>query len=560
MTQKYFQTIKDHHMDLIFTTDKSGQVLMINSSCSKVLDKSEKEMAGKSCLSIFPPHQKEAIWSVIKSIAEGKVEKAEIETEITAHTGESMSYCFQLIFLDMGNGFEEILFIGRNITEQLMLEEKLKRCSLFDEKTEMPNRKNIENVISNRINQTKNTNKNFSFLFIQIGRIKLINDALGHPSGDQALVRMAKRIEAVLPQQSFIGRFSTNIFFVLLEGIISRPKIENLCSDILAVIQKPMRFQKQEFYMSGAIGISEYPNDGMDTETLLKNAGIALRYAKADTHDSIIFHSDEMNIELEKRIDLERSLRKGIENNEFFLVYQPIIHSTTGEIKICEALLRWVHPKWGLIPPLEFIPIAEETGMIHSLGKWILNAACKQVKEWQEAGFKNIGASVNVSAYQLDSTRFIENVKRALELSGLEAKFLHLELTESVMIDKSKKTVSMMRELKGMGVKISIDDFGTGYSSLSYLKHLPIHALKIDRSFIQNLNQQSPELSIVHAILTMGHGLGLRVVAEGIETNDQLAMLTSLGCDFVQGYLIEKPLEARHFTQWLEKKQKASNL
>lgn len=558
MTKKYFQAIKEHHDDLIFTTDISGRITMMNSACSKIMGKSEEEAAGTSCLSFFSSEQRKAVLSYIKSIAEEKVKNVKMEADIQTASGETRQYSIHLI--DVNGPFREILFIGRNITKQRMFEEKIKRYSLYDEKTGLPNRISIENELSERIIQAKKYNESLSVLFIQIKNVKMINDALGHPAGDRAIAQMAERIKAILPKRSFIGRFSTNKFTVLMHVPENRLEIETLCNAILAAIQSPMYFEKQEFYIGAAIGISQHPVDGKDTNCLLKNAGIALRYAKAGTHDSIVFHAEKMNMEMVKRADLESSLRKGVEHNNFFLVYQPIIQSRTREIIACEALLRWSHPKWGIIPPLKFIPIAEETGMIHSLGKWILKTACMQVKEWQAAGLGNMSASVNVSAYQLDSSQFVRNVKEALEQSGLEAKYLHLELTESVMIDQSGKTVEMMRELKKMGVKISIDDFGTGYSSLSYLKHLPIHSLKIDRSFISNLDHQSPNLAIVHAILTMGHGLGLRVVAEGIETNDQLSMLTHLGCDFVQGYLIEKPLEANRFTSWLEKKHKSSKV
>ncbi len=553
-TKKYFQAIKDHHEDLIFAIDINGRITMMNSACSKVLGKSEDEAAGTSFLSFFLDSQQEAVRSAIERMREGTVKKIKMEAEIITESGETRGYRLQVIPVDLNESCREILFIGRILTE-----EKIKKYPLYDEKTRLPNRKSIENELFNRIKRVSDSHESLAILIIQIRRLQMISDALGHSAGDWAIIQMAKRIEASLPDQSFIGRFSRNKFAILMDGSEDYTELEKLGNHIIMAIEKPLRFGKQEFNFSAAIGISSYPRDGADTKDLLNNAGIALGYARAGTHDNIAFHGNEMNLEMEKRADLERSLRNGIENNEFFLVYQPIIQSATGEIRACEALLRWEHPKWGLIPPLEFIPIAEETGMIHSLGKWILKTACKQVKKWQEAGYKHMSASVNVSAYQLDSAQFIKNVKEALEQSGLKAECLYLELTESIMIDQSSKTIEMMCELERMGVKFSIDDFGTGYSSLGYLKQLPIHTLKIDRSFIQNLSHHSPDFPIVHAILTMGHGLGLRVVAEGIETNHQLAMLTSLGCDFVQGHFIEKPLEARRFTCWLEKKHNASN-
>ena len=314
-------------------------------------------------------------------------------------------------------------------------------------------------------------------------------------------------------------------------------------SELLNTIQKPFLFETQEFYVTASIGASVYPNDGMDNIELMKNADAALNRAKVKGGSGIVFFADEMNEETLQRVHLERSLRKALDNRELFIAYQPIIETSTGETVACEALLRWEHPELGTISPATFIPVAEDTGLIQSLGKWVLETACKQIKTWHDLGI-SLSVSVNVSANQFQDKCFMEEVKNALTISGLEAQYLHLELTESVMLNQTFETISTMRTLGALGVKISIDDFGTGYSSMSYLKHLPIHRLKIDRSFIQYLSQDSPDFAIVNAIVTMGHGLGLQVVAEGVETEGQLALIASLGCDYVQGYLIEKPLEA----------------
>lgn len=550
ISRRYGDSIIQNHPDIIFTTDLKGNFHMVNPAFTKAFGKKAEELKGLCWMEFLNPNKKERLKNGFEKAKTGQPVQLlmEIPGEMKLKTFHT-----HLFPIFVNDDCVEVLFFGRNITELRHMEEKLEKMAYYDEKTGLPNQKKLKQILNKRIKRAKRENRSFPILFIKIDRIKTINDAFGHHVGDKARIQLASRIQSVLPEGSFLGRFSTNKFTVLLGGKTDSDTVMAMCQRILQTIQEPLLFENQEFFIASSIGISVYPFDGQDYASLMKNADAALSRTDSGTNKTVVFYLNEMNKEMIERVELERSLRKAIENDEFFLAYQPIVNPATKEIVACEALLRWEHPKWGIVPPMKFIPVAEETGMIHTLGKWILKTACLQVKEWQRNGFEHISASVNVSAYQLQNNRFIDNIKQALDESGLAPQYLHLELTESVMIDRSLKTVDMLRELMEMGVHISIDDFGTGYSSLSYLKHFPIHTLKIDRSFIQNLNKQSPDFAIVHAILTMGHGLGLRIVAEGIETTEQLNMLTSLGCDFVQGYLIEKPMEARRFTHWLER-------
>ncbi|MBS4177424.1 putative bifunctional diguanylate cyclase/phosphodiesterase [Lederbergia citrea] len=442
-------------------------------------------------------------------------------------------------------------------TQQLsklkVIEKEVERIVYFDTDTGLPNRMKFEEILNESLKIAKTDKKSLIVMFLDLDRFKTINDMVGHNAGDVVLKELANRIFVELPEKAHMGRFGGDKFSIILPAGSGPDHAIAFGNKLMKSVQKPFLFDNHEFFVTASVGISMYPNDGNNNVELMKNADAALNRAKLQGGSTIVFYANEMNKETVQRVELERSLRKALDKGEFFIAYQPIIDTDTGVLSACEALLRWEHPEYGLIPPSVFIPIAEETGLIHPLGNWVLKNACRQINTWRDKGFDDLSVSVNVSAYQFKNKRFTEEVKTALAYSGLEAKYLHLELTESAMLNHTLETIGTMRTLGDLGVNFSIDDFGTGYSSLSYLKHLPIHRLKIDRSFIQQFRKDSPDFAIVNAIMTMGHGLGLNIVAEGVETEEQLDLLTVLGCDYIQGYLIERPMEPSKFEQWYRK-------
>lgn len=314
---------------------------------------------------------------------------------------------------------------------------------------------------------------------------------------------------------------------------------------------KPIVYENKEFFITISIGISFYPNDGVDKHSLLKSADIALNRAKQSGGNRIQFYSAKMNEETLYRLEMERYLRKALENQEFFLCYQPIIDIHKGVIVGNEALIRWRHPKLGLVRPNEFISLAEETGLIHEIGRWVLVTACKQTKKWQQLWNQQLFVSVNVSARQFQHEGFIDDVKQALEQSQLSPNCLHLELTENSMLRNLHYSIQVMKELQQLGVGIAIDDFGSGYASFSYLKNLPVNILKIDRSFVEKMHTNSSDIAIVKAIITMGHGLGLKTVAEGVETVEQLELLKMLHCHHAQGYALYRPVTAEELSTYM---------
>lgn len=431
--------------------------------------------------------------------------------------------------------------------------EKANRMLFYDKDTDLPNRLKIAETVDNLISDS--VNKKFAVLFIDIDRFKLINDSFGHYVGDMVIGIIANRLKSLLTDDIFIGRFAGDKFTVILRKELDAKQIMILANKILLSISEPLEYEGQEFAISASIGVSYYPDDGNDTETILRNADTAMNRAKKYGGNQIIFFASEMNVQIKYKFELENYLRRAIEKKELFLLYQPVVDLQTGQINGSEALIRWNHPNLGLISPMEFIPIAEETGLIHEIGKWVLMEGCRQNQEWFDKGYDELFISINVSARQFLHPTFVEHLHESLQYSGMDPKKLHLELTETGMIDNVEKSIAIMKEIQNLGVRISIDDFGTGYSSLSYLKNLPIDTLKIDRSFINNFKSETVDYSIVKAIITMGNGLSVKVVAEGVETYEQLIELKKMNCDYAQGYYIEKPVHPDRFIEIMNNKK-----
>lgn len=431
--------------------------------------------------------------------------------------------------------------------------EKIIKIDDLDIDTGLPNRGKIRKILSEEIAFAKTETKKIATMFIDIDRFKMVNDSLGHAKGDQIIHLISERIKAVIRSTNItLGRFGGDKFSLIVTDLIDNQLIFALSKQLLHAVSEPIHFEGKEVFLSASIGVSYFPEHGQDANILLKNADTAMNEAKKQGGNQIVLFSNEMDDKIQYRFELENYLRRSIEKGELFIVYQPLVDLQSGMLIGSEALIRWNHPNLGLISPIEFIPIAEETGLIHDIGKWILSEACKQNQKWIEKGFGEIFISVNVSAKQFQHPTFLNNVKEALDESGLDAKYLHLELTESGMIMNLQQSVHMMKSIQKLGVQVSIDDFGTGYSSLSYLKNLPINNLKIDRSLINNVHLEEVDRSIVKAIITIGNGLSVKVVAEGVETKEQIYALQKMKCDYAQGFYFEKPVDANVFSKMLE--------
>ncbi len=440
---------------------------------------------------------------------------------------------------------------GRDITEQRRVEERIRHMAHHDALTELPNRTLLHDRIGQAIAQSQRNRRVAALLFIDLDRFKNVNDSLGHQVGDGLLRTVAEQLVSCTRGTDTVARIGGDEFVVVLTDLNQAEDAAMVAQKALEALSQTFKIDNHELHITPSIGICIYPHDGEDVETLMRNADTAMYYAKEKGRNNYQFFTRQMNIAAQQRLLLENDLRHALEREEFTLYYQPQLDLGTGGIVGFEALIRWRHPQRGMVPPSEFIPVAEETGLINPIGEWVLREACSQARAWQDAGYPRLQASVNCSAQQFRLEGVVDTVARTLQQTGLPATCLELELTESVIIEHTEQVIVRFEALDSMGVQLSIDDFGTGYSSLSYLKRFPIHELKIDQSFVRDISTDPDDAAIVSAIIAIAHSLGLEVVAEGVETAEQLAFLKSLGCDRAQGYYFSKPLPADEFLKLL---------
>ncbi len=459
----------------------------------------------------------------------------------------------------------------QDITERRAAEERIRHLAYYDSLTGLPNREYFKEHLERALDRCARNEGLVVILFLDLDDFKRINDSLGHTVGDMLLEEVADRLlrsvrasdyiargEAV-KEESSVARLGGDEFTVLLE--VSRVEDAAIVAQrILDSLIESVTLAGYEVFVTTSIGISIYPYDGKDLDTLLKNADTAMYAAKQAGKSTYKFYSIAMSSWGAKRLSLESKLRKALEKDELLLYYQPQLQVASGQVVGMEALLRWRNPELGLVSPGDFIPLAEDTGMIISIGEWVLHTACAQHKVWQDAGYHGMRVAVNLSAMQFRQSGLAQVIDAALKQSDLAPEFLELELTESIIMHSARESIATLHELKAMGLTLSVDDFGTGYSSLSYLKQFPLDSLKIDRSFIEDLVNQPDDAAITTAIIAMAHSLNLQVVAEGVTSEQQLDFLRHLNCEMVQGFLFSKPLPAEEFMRYLQQASERSQL
>jgi diguanylate cyclase (GGDEF)-like protein/PAS domain S-box-containing protein len=445
-----------------------------------------------------------------------------------------------------------VVIVFRDVSSTQTMAVQMAHSAHHDYLTGLPNRKLLNDRVSHAIASARRTMKKVAVLFLDLDGFKHINDSLGHSIGDRLLQSIAKRLVDSVRGTDTVSRQGGDEFVVLLSEVEGLESAATTARRLLQVGTEPHAIDQHDLHVTACIGVSIYPDDGLDVETLIKNADTAMYQAKENGRQSYQFFKPAMNVRAVERQTIEGSLRRALERQEFAVHYQPKINLSTGEISGAEALIRWTHPTRGLVSPAQFIPVAEDCGLILPIGNWVLREACKQARAWVEAGLPLGTMGVNISAVEFRNENFLEGVFAILKDTGLNANLLELELTESVLMKRPESTASVLQALRAKGVKVAVDDFGTGYSSLSYLQKFSIDALKIDQSFVRRITSAPDETTIVTAVISMARSLKLRVVAEGVETLKELEFLQAQHCDEAQGYYFSRPVLPEQFAKLLE--------
>ncbi len=553
IAENLFQTI----IDSVILVDPKGMILTINPETKSMLGYDQAELVGESLEKLFFQEDRSKKTYITKLLDASPVRNK--ETFLISKSGVripiilSISECKDTY--DTRIGF---VLASKDITEYKSAEESIQYLATHDSLTGLPNRLMLLQILGHTIEVAKRYNRKFAIFFIDLDRFKMINDTKGHDAGDQLLQEIAKRYTQTLRAADVVSRQGGDEFIVLIDDVHKASDLRLIARNILANTYKPVILQGDECRVTASIGISVYPKDGEDAQVLMKHADMAMYYAKEEGKNDFQFYSEDILSELTGRLDIEQNLRFALERNELSLHYQAKVNLKTGAITGVEALLRWQSPQLGSITPTQFIPVAEETGMILSIGRWVLKQACLQNVAWQKQGLPAVCMAVNLSLKQLTDTELVHYIEAALDDSGMAPNLLELEITESMIMSNPKKMRDVLVRIKSMGVRLAIDDFGTGYSSLAQLKHFPIDTLKIDRSFIRNVPDNSEDKAITHAIIAMGETLGFAVVAEGVETLEQMNYLKGQACDEMQGFYFSKPVVPEEFALLLQKQSISS--
>jgi diguanylate cyclase (GGDEF)-like protein len=433
--------------------------------------------------------------------------------------------------------------------------QQLRHLATHDALTGLPNRVLLDDRLQQAIAHANRDRQSFALLVCDLDRFKLINDSLGHRAGDELLQEVARRLGAVISPADTVARFGGDEFVLIGTSIADTEDAAGLAARVMDALQAPVRIAAIDIHVSPSIGIAMYPDDGASAQALLAHADAAMYAAKQHGRGTFRRYAPGMNSGTEGRVQLESDLHSALTLNQFALYYQPKVDTQTGEVRSAEALIRWIHPSRGVVSPAEFIPLAEECGLIGAIGGWVVREACRQARAWQLDGVPSLRVSVNISASQFRDGGLVESIRRALDDAGLEPRYLEIELTESAVMSDPEQSIAILEHLSEMGVLVSVDDFGTGYSSMSYLRRFPIDKLKIDRVFIEEIVSRPEDASIVRAIVSLAHSLRLKVVAEGVETPAQLDFLKLAGCDEYQGYHFSRPLPAAAFERLIRESQ-----
>ncbi|MEN1937194.1 EAL domain-containing protein [Paenibacillus sp. 102] len=556
-SKQMFKSLYEHHPDPIFTLDLYGNFLNVNNAGTTLLGYQTNELLQKPCHSLIYEKDLQKIIDTFRHVKQGH----SISLDIRAYHKNRDIYYLHVtaVPIILKEHITGIYLMIKDITESKQQQKQINFLAYHDTLTELANRRAFQEHLESAVIKAKKEQGSFAVMFLDLDRFKIINDTLGHRVGDLLLIAVAKRLQQISKSNVKIARLAGDEFTLLIEDYKEDSEVQRVADNILSSMNKPFEIENHLLQISPSIGISIYPEDGEDAMSILQHADMAMYETKHKGKNGSSFYTKELYEKMERRARIEKDLPLALANHEFSIVYQPQIDVFTRKIIGAEALIRWQHPDLGMISPCEFIPIAEETIQMIPLSHWMLKQACQQLQTWHRFGYCDLNMSVNLSAKEFQQDNLIDVILNILQETNLEPKFLTLELTERIAMIDEEETLLKLRQLKECGIQTSIDDFGTGYSSLAYLSLYPIDTLKVPREFIQMAEHREEEKAIVSTILSLANTLKLSVVAEGIETEEQLQFLQNNGCKYMQGYYFSKPLSGKEFMKFLQKTPSMNN-
>jgi diguanylate cyclase (GGDEF)-like protein/PAS domain S-box-containing protein len=546
-SEQRFQALVQHSSEVVILVDRHGNVEYVSESMSRVFGYSQADLQGRPLNGILDPEAGAQLLEGLADVAQRPYGVLELELRLRHRDGHRCTVQFTITNLLDNPSVGGLVLNTRDISERRQLEDQLVHQAFHDSLTALANRALFKDRVEHALLRTKRQTPSVAVLFLDLDGFKEVNDSLGHAAGDRLLIKVGQRLGACVRPSDTVARFGGDEFAVLVEDASDDLELVTVAQRILDGLRQPFLVNGRELHVRGSMGIAKMDSDVDGVDQLLRNADLAMYRAKAAGQGGFERYDPGMHSELVQRMQLEADLRRALEEGELFLHYQPTFDLASGQIVGAEALARWHHPSRGLVPPSEFIPLAETSGLIRPLGAWVLLEACRQAAAWQQANphrDKPLTLSINLSGNQLQHAQVVEDVARALRESGLPPESLVLEMTESVLLDDSQTVLDILRQLKQLGPRLAIDDFGTGYSSLSYLHRFPVDILKIDRSFVERLTRTSDNAELAWTVVRLGQSLQLQTVAEGVEDSTQFLALRRMGCDIGQGFYFGRPMES----------------
>ncbi|MDH5471821.1 MAG: EAL domain-containing protein [Gammaproteobacteria bacterium] len=566
-SEKLHRYLVNKSPDIVYMLDTNGRFTFVNKRIETLLGYQKEDLLGKHYTSIIHEDDHEKAKHTFNERRTGERATTNVELRFRCKNNDCAPRHFETSIIPIeisavgiyntkndlpNNKFLGTYGIARDITERVEAEEIIRFQAYHDMLTRLPNRTLLKDRLNQAISHSRRNHSKLAVMFLDLDRFKVVNDTLGHLIGDQLLQSVSVRLKKCLREGDTLARIGGDEFTLLLPEIHGPKCSEMVAEKIISSLEHPFNINGHEFFVSTSIGIAHYPDDGSTMETLIKHADIAMYSVKGNGKNGYRFYADHMNEVYSNHMSLETDMRRALSQGQFKISYQPQINIETGEVFAMEALIRWDHPERGSISPYEFISLAEETGLILPIGEWVLRNACAELKRWREAGLSNIRIAINISACQLEQDHIVKTIIDILHENNIPGEMLEIEITENVIMKDIENGINKLTQLSNHGINIAIDDFGTGYSSLSYLKRLPIDTLKIDRSFVHDMQNSDEDASIIKAIIAMARGLGLNIISEGVETKEQLELLKAWRCKNMQGFLFSRPIKQNDAINFLK--------